>query len=52
MSDEKALPSQELLVEAVRWLLQLDMNDPKNLRPDVRQKTADGAESGVTQRKR
>lgn len=42
MSSEKPMPSEELLVEAIRWLFQLDMSDPRNRRPQASERCALG----------
>lgn len=52
MSSEKPMPSEELLVEAIRWLLQLDMSDPKNRRPEANDRRTPGQECGQVQNKR
>lgn len=51
MSVERPMPSETVLVEAIRWLLQLDMIDPKNRRPEKNEVRAGGQECGQGENK-
>lgn len=50
MSNDTGLPSERLLVEAIRWLLQLDPEDPRNWRPKAKGKRL-GEQCGQVQSK-